>query len=86
MVGGRAVKMHIHREIKESIISLKISQQVQIQFSLLGLLQIGLCDLQISQAGAYLFLYLTVLPAIAFPNLAVPSKWGLFLNSGTQLT
>lgn len=33
--------MCIHREIKENIISLKISQQIQIQFSLLGLLQIG---------------------------------------------
>lgn len=41
MVGGRAVKMYIHREIKENIISLKISQQVQIQFSLLDLLQMG---------------------------------------------
>lgn len=51
-----------------------------------GLAADGVCDLQISQAGDYLFLYLTILPAIAFLNLAVPCKWGLFLNWGAQLT
>lgn len=40
-VGGRAVKMYIHGEIKENIIFLKISQQIQNQFNLLGLLQMG---------------------------------------------
>lgn len=40
-MGGRVVKMYIHGEIKENIIFLKISQQIQNQFNLLGLLQMG---------------------------------------------